>query len=262
MVSFLGWIRSTMSFGARRRSIHRWLVLPASLLIAVACTGDASVGPSRTRSSGAIAGSTSTPSSSTGSDVTRIVGAVIGSDTYPNYTVEVPPGWSTPDGHFVTSQSSEVLGISVWAVGMVPRNPCHWRGNMFDPGPTVHDLAAALAGQAMRNATKPTEMKLGTFDGWYVEWSVPAAMVVTGDADFKGCDVEPSNGHRDFVSWLGDEEGERYQQVAGQVDRLWIFDVAGDRMLMDATYSPDTSEADRDVLDQIAMSFRVTRRDA
>ena len=75
-----------------------------------------------------------------------------------------------------------------------------------------------------------------------------------------GCDVNPSNGHRDFVSWLGDGEGERYQQVAGQVDRLSILDVRESRVLVDATYSPDASEADRDVLDQIATSIRFPRR--
>jgi hypothetical protein len=194
------------------------------------------------------------------SDVTTITGVTIGADGYPSYTVQAPPGWSTPDGHFVTSSGSSVLGLSVWDVGMVPRNPCHWRGNMFDPGPTVHHLAEALAAQAMRNATTPTDVRLGSSSGQYIEWSVPADMVVTGDADFKGCDVELSNGHRDFVSWLGDGEGERYQQVAGQVDRLWILDVRGSRVLVDATYSPDTSQADRDVLDEIAMSIRFPRR--
>lgn len=258
MISFRGSIRSTMSFGARRRTIRRWLVLPASLLVAVACSGDAADGPSTTRSSSEI-----TETTPTDADVTKIIGVVIGSDTYPNYAVQAPPGWSTPDGHFVTSQtSSGVLGLSVWAVGMVPRNPCHWQGSMVDPGPTVHDLAAALAAQAMRNATTPTDVTLRSQDGLYIEWSVPTDMVVTGDADFKGCDVEPSNGHRDFVSWLGEEEGERYQQVAGQVDRLWILDVGGQRVLVDATYSPDTSEVDRDELDQIAASLRFTRRDA
>jgi len=44
-------------------------------------------------------------------------------------------------------------------------------------------------------------------------------------------------------------EGERYQQVAGQVDRLWILDVDGQRSLVDATCSPDASDTDLDELD-------------
>lgn len=112
----------------------------------------------------------------------------------------------------------------------------------------------------MRNATTPIDVRLGSSSGQYIEWAVPEDMVVTGDADFKGCDAKPSDGHRDFVSWLGDGEGESYQQVAGQVDRLWILHVRGSRVLVDTTYSPDTSEADRDVLDQIATSIRFPRR--
>ena len=82
-------------------------------------------------------------------------------------------------------------------------------------------------------------------------------MIVTGDADFEGCDVEPSNGHRDFVSWLGDGYGERYQQFAGQIDRLWVLDVEGQRLVVDATFAPGTPEADRDELAQIVKSLRL-----
>jgi hypothetical protein len=81
---------------------------------------------------------------------------------------------------------------------------------------------------------------------------------VTGDADFEGCDVEPSNGHRDFVSWFGNGEGERYQQVAGQVDMLWVLDVEGQRLLIDATYPPDTPGSDRAQLRTIVESIRFT----
>jgi hypothetical protein len=81
-------------------------------------------------------------------------------------------------------------------------------------------------------------------------------MVITGDADFEGCDVQPSNGHRDFVSWTGNGEGERYQQVAGQVDMLWVLDVDGQRLVVDATYAPDTTETDRTELGQVVTSLR------
>ena len=199
---------------------------------------------------------TPTLASSTDPAIRSIDGSVFGTGDYPSYTVQAFPGWSSPDGHFVIKTSSEVFGPSVWDVSLVARNPCHWRGNLVDPGPTVDDLVAALVAQPMRNATTPTDVTLGGYRGQYLEWSVPADMVVTGDADFQGCDVEPSNGHLDFVSWLGDGEGERYQQVAGQVDRLWILDVGGQRLVIDATYSPDTTEADRDELGRVAESLR------
>ena len=72
----------------------------------------------------------------------------------------------------------------------------------------------------------------------------------------QGCDVFPSNGHRDFVSWFSNGDGERYEQVAGQVDRLWVLNVNGQRLVVDATYSPDTTQAQRRELGQIAKSLR------
>ena len=99
-------------------------------------------------------------------------------------------------------------------------------------------------------------MSLGGYEGSYLEWSVPGDAVVTGDAEFEGCDVEPSSGLRDFVSWFDTETSDRYQQVAGQVDHLWILDVDGQRLVVDATYSPDVSQADRDELQRVVASIR------
>ena len=226
------------------RATRGWLALSASLLVA-ACSG----APERERPS---------TLSSVDQSPTTIDAQVIGGGDYPGYTVEVPPAWSAIDGHFVIKSGSGVLGLSVWDVGEVPRDPCHWKGNLHDPGPTVDDLVAALEAQSMRHATTPTDVTLGGYHGRFLEWSVPNEMVVTGDADFEGCDVEPSNGHRDFVSWLGNGSGERYQQVAGQVDMLWVLDVDGQRLVIDATYPPETTDADRAQLVDIVESLRFT----
>ena len=75
-----------------------------------------------------------------------------------------------------------------------------------------------------------------------------------GDADFVGCDVQ-DNGHLDFVSWMAARGGERYQQEAGQVDRLWILDVDGHRLVADATCSLKTTDAARDELAAVAASL-------
>ena len=58
------------------------------------------------------------------------------------------------------------------------------------------------------------------------------------------------------MSWWGREYGDRYQQVAGQVDRVWIPDVERQTLLVDATYTPATSEAVREQLDQVVASLR------
>jgi hypothetical protein len=81
---------------------------------------------------------------------------------------------------------------------------------------------------------------------------LPALVVDHGRA----CDIDPSDVvHRNFNSWLGNGMGNRYQQVPGQVDRLWVLDVDGQRLVIDATYSSDTVQADRDELESVVASL-------
>ncbi len=64
-----------------------------------------------------------------------------------------------------------------------------------------------------------------------------------------------ADGHRDF-QLAGPGNGKRHEQVPGQVDRLWVLDVKGQRLVVDATYSPDTTQADRDEHERIVQSLR------
>ena len=117
-------------------------------------------------------------------------------------------------------------------------------------GPTVGDLATR---SRHRNCATPRlrpRVKLDGHVGKFLEWSVPEDMVVHGDANFQGCDVFPGNGHRDFVSWFahGSTQNDRYQQVPGQVDKLWILNVDGQRLVVDATYLPATQRTEREQL--------------
>lgn len=179
---------------------------------------------------------------------------VLGSGDYPDLTVVAPAGWNAFESHFMV-KPGPVLGLSVWDVGQVPHDPCHWSTTLRDPGPGVAGLVTALVSQEGRHPTTPTKVTLAGQSGQYFEWSVPD-WVVTGDADFSGCD-DPGNGHHDFVSWFAtDQDGERYEQVAGQVDQLWILDVNGQRLVVDATYAPDTTSADRAELASLVASLR------
>jgi hypothetical protein len=196
----------------------------------------------------------SAPSSSAG-----VTALVMGTGRYPTWTVDAPAGWSVVGDHFVvkyaTDKPGPVLGVSVWDVGLVFRDPCHWQGQAFDPGPSVDELVSALVAQPMRNASKPTDVTLAGYAGRYLELSVPADMISTKWTEFDDCDVD-ADGERDFQGWLGKGMGNRYAQVPDQVDRLWVLDVNGQRLVVDGTYSPDTSQIVRDELGHIAESLR------
>jgi hypothetical protein len=187
---------------------------------------------------------------------------VIGMGDYPTYTVVLPPSWFDNRGYFIDKYPDigvprPVLSLSVWDVGEVVRDPCHWQGQLFDPGPSVANLVAALVAQTTRNATTPTDVTLAGYTGKYLEWSVPADMKSSTWTEFDACDLSYDGADRDFVNWFG--KG-LYQDdnelVPGQVDQLWVLDVKGQRLVVDATYSPDTSESDRAALVAVVDSLR------
>jgi hypothetical protein len=68
--------------------------------------------------------------------------------------------WNT-NGHFFL-KPGPVLGLSVWDVGEVPVDPCHWSTTLRNPGPGVDELVKALVRQEGRDATTPTKVTLGT----------------------------------------------------------------------------------------------------
>ncbi len=222
-----------------------WFAM-ALVLAATACSESTAEGPPNPGSE---------VSSPGGSVLTSLDGHIVGDSDHPGYAVDVPEGWSVSGGFFVVKSGADVVGMSVWDVAQVPGHPCHWQRTMTAVGPTVDDLVDALSSQQLRDPTEPTDVTLAGHHGRYLELSVPSDWIVTGDANFKGCD-DPGNGHQDFVSWLGRDAGDRYQQVAGQVDRLWVLDVAGQTLLVDATYTPATSEAVREELEQVVASIR------
>lgn len=249
------------------RMTTRWLAIMVVALVGVGCSQAAdepSGGPSQASSQTSAAATPTAPSSTAAPSLPAgfksVAGLVMGTGTYPTYEVVAPDSWASAGDRFVVKYTFEhppVLGLSVWDVGRVFRDPCHWVGQDYDPGPTVEDLVAALVAQPMRNASEPTAVTIAGYSGQYLEWSVPTDLKSSTWTDFDACDSDPSDVvHRNFNSWLGNGMGNRYQQVPGQVDRLWVLDVDGQRLVIDATYSADTVRADREELSIVAESLR------
>ncbi|MBA2558114.1 MAG: hypothetical protein H0V12_12355 [Chloroflexi bacterium] len=156
-----------------------------------------------------------------------------------------------------------MAAITFWDVSLVYGHPCQWQGTLFQPGPTVDDLAEALVDIPLRNATQPVDVTLDGYAGKYMEWSVPADIETEPHGEFTsfaGCDVVAGDGDRAFESWTGKAGGSnRYQQAAGQLDRLWILDVEGTRLVIDAFEMPDATAAEREELTEVVESIRFER---
>lgn len=185
-----------------------------------------------------------------------------GSAAFPAFSVTVPEGWATIGGWIVNHPRPGVnfppVSVQFWDVDEVFGHPCQWDGTLFQPGPTAVDLADALVDVPLRNATQPIDVTLDGFAGKYLEWSVPADLVGS-DGAFPACDLT-SDGYHDFNSWTAKGWADvRHQQLAGQVDRLWILDINGLRLVIDAFSMPYATAADLEELQGVVTSIKFDR---
>lgn len=84
------------------------------------------------------------------------------------------------------------------------------------------------------DASDPVDVTVGGYAGNHITLHVPNDPQNRGGT-FVGCDQE------NFASY-GEAGGEpsRYHQGPGQIDELWILDLDGAFVVLDATYRPNT----------------------
>jgi hypothetical protein len=166
-------------------------------------------------------------------------------------TITVPPGWANVQGIGVGKDIPDVSFAAVvfWPsdeeVAHVYSDPCRWQDGYVDPpvGPTVDDLVTALANQPQRGESVPIDVSIDGYRGKMVELTVP------DDIDFADCDGGQ------FYSWEG-----RFHQAPGQVDRIYVLDVDGRRLVIDAHFTPGTSAGDLAEQQAVLESIRLDGR--
>jgi hypothetical protein len=127
--------------------------------------------------------------------------------------------------------------------GPVPTDSCRWRNSWQTPGKSVAELADALVAIPGRQATTPVPITVGGHEGLYFEWSLPANLDITT------CDDEKS------VAWTGAAQT-RSHDIRGLIDRIWILDVDGQRILIDVLSLPVEQEVIRQRVDEVIDSLR------
>ena len=171
-------------------------------------------------------------------------------------TFTAPEGWRVVDDFAVTKETDgREFFITVWDVTHVYADPCQWEGTLEEVGPTVDDLAAALEQQPMRDATV-SDVELDGFAGKLVTMSVPDDMDYdeskTSSDGFVDCD------DGQFMTWNNPANSNvRGQQGPGQRDDVYILDVNGTRVEVNAAYWPDLPQADLDEIESIVQSVRI-----
>src|SRR5262249_1061479 len=136
--------------------------------------------------------------------------------------------------------------VTFWGVGRVYPTPCRGKGKpLVDPGGGVTGVAAAPAKQPLRDAAIPAVAALDGRRARDLEPSGPAGV------PFDECDEGT------FESWTANGwASDRSEQKPGQVDRVWILRVDGQRLVVDASYLPHATTSDRAELQRVVSSIR------
>jgi len=171
---------------------------------------------------------------------------------------EIPAeGWSRWIGAAKFSEYGHV-GVSITTVTNLVRHGCRDHSWVDPPvGPSVDDLAAALAKLAPFRVTSPSEdVSIYGYRGTYLELTVPNLPVegAGDDRSFTGCiDADLKS----WVAAIDTEPGDAFYGYTGPgyTEAFWILDVEGTRLLIAAGRSPGSPRKDlaesRAILDSI-----------
>ena len=194
-----------------------------------------------------------TPSSSAWTGIPAGPFVVTGSDDPVQVTINIASsGWSPfsefdavgKDDDSLDPPESVGVALLAWAwpegTGInVYGDPCQWTTTIPEtPATTPDEIATALATQAQTDAAEPVDVTVGGYAGKAITLQVPMTYEIpnaTREEKFADCDGDAYG----FYGLEGNEtEHERNAQGAGQIDDLWILDVDGSIVILDAAYGP------------------------
>ena len=167
-------------------------------------------------------------------------GTYVAGDPFPvRVTVTLPAGWNGniggPYGVFL-EQAQGPGAVSFEIFDKVYADPCHYDKGPLSPlpGPSVNELATALASLPGIEATTPTDVTVAGYQG--------KQLTLTAPASFAGCTLGPKD---TSVIWAL-PLGATFEMVPGQRTRVWILNVAGKRLVIDSPDLTGQAEAQAD----------------
>jgi len=161
----------------------------------------------------------------------------------------VPDGWQSRDVEVIRDST---LSVAFHLAGNVYSDPCG--GVLMDPpiGPSVDDLAGALAAMPGFDTTAPTQVSVdGVATGKYLELAVRA----DAGCPNPGLWADPPDSHNGAgpvgpPSWGAELPN----------SRIWILDVDGVRLVVSALSSDTATAADLAELQAVIDSVRIVRQ--
>jgi hypothetical protein len=168
-------------------------------------------------------------------------------------TLDVPDGYQGFQGWAALKAGTSQTAVSTMAIGDVYADPCQWVGTMLDRSAisSTDEVVAALATQKGLRVSTPTDVTVDGFAGTYMERRVPAR------TDLSNCDGGQFRVYLD--AGRGSSAGERYL-VPGELQHLWILDIEGVPLVIDASLNPGMSAQVRAELLRMVGSVQIDPR--
>lgn len=161
--------------------------------------------------------------------------------------VQAPQGYKNIGGWtFVTDQPFHAMGFQT--AQRVPQDPCGTEEHskfdtMIDPGPSVQDLAEALAAQKGAVTSDPVPTALDGHHGLYLTYRVG-----------KGIDVAMCEAQAFDLFDTG--PGAWYLETARERAAIWILDVDGERLVLAWVAFPGVTRAQMSEMTDMVESAR------
>jgi hypothetical protein len=164
-------------------------------------------------------------------------------------TVRMPAGWhgnvGGPYAAYFDTETDPSPGIAFTISQTFYSDPCKGEGLLDpQPGPTVDDLAAALAALPGLNATTPTAVSVDGHPGKQLTLTAPDSIAACSLTDGA------------LVLWHL-PHGATFTLEAAQQRSLWIVDVDGQRLVISADRFPTTTADDLAEAQGILDSIRI-----
>jgi hypothetical protein len=163
-------------------------------------------------------------------------------------SVAVPNGWRATDNWVVLgpkgNQAPDGMAVRFYIVANLYKNPMSPDAGVLAPavGPSVDDLVNAMVHHPDWTSTGPTAVMIGGYPGQVVHITLPAGT---------------SNATPFYLS-VDATGGQAWGWVAGQIFDIYVIDVGGKRLVIDAFHYGGTSAADLAAQQAILSSVQVT----
>lgn len=158
----------------------------------------------------------------------------------PLAVVDVPAGYEGGGPFFFGPGGT----IGYWTVSGVYADPCHRAKELPDVGQTVGGLAEALSAQEISETTRPEPVSLGGYEGLYLELTWPK------NIDYESCDEQAVG------IWESDPGGRRCCTDEPKLERIWILDVDGQRVVLNNNVELAATDVQSDELAEVVETVR------